>query len=50
MADPSKPNAADEAMLRAMQREVANLKPGDAAKWQPRTKGAGKATKKGGKK
>lgn len=49
MANPSKPNAADEAMLRAMQREVANLKPADAAKWQPKTKGAAKA-QKGGKK
>jgi hypothetical protein len=49
MPNPSHHNAADEALIRAMQREVANLKPADRAKWEPKTKAAKAKAQKGKK-
>jgi hypothetical protein len=45
--DPSKPNPADEALIRAMQRNLPKLPPSKAEQWNPKTKGAGKAGKGG---
>jgi hypothetical protein len=50
VANPSQPNPADEALIRAMRRELPKLPPSKAEQWNPKTKGAGKASRRGGKK
>lgn len=50
MPDASKANAADEALIRALQRQVPKSPPADQAKWNPKTKAANTKPQRGGKK